>query len=114
VRISFLLSAALGIIIVAASILFWIVLDLTGGFDQLNMAVAGMVGPATGAPFDVRQYLSLTQVATAATIGAVVIVALVTALAALGAVLYNVSATLVGGLCLTFTDAQHTRARFRQ
>jgi hypothetical protein len=47
----------------------------------------------------------LTQIATMATIIAVLNVVLLSGLAALGAVLYNISATLVGGIGVTFTDA---------
>lgn len=104
-KIAFLLSTGLGIVTVAGAVLLWTVLDVTGGFDQINTVLGGIFGPASGTPFDLRQYLPLTQIATMATIIAVLNMVLVSGLAALGAVLYNISATLVGGIGVTFTDA---------
>ena len=57
-----------------------------------------------GGNFTVQQLVSLGQVASFATIIAVVNVVLLTALSMLGAVLYNISSTLVGGIGVTLTD----------
>ncbi|OOP60955.1 hypothetical protein BMF89_15085 [Arthrobacter sp. SRS-W-1-2016] len=48
----------------------------------------------------------LTQTAAEATTVIALNVVLVSALAGLGAVLYNISATMVGGIGMTFTDAE--------
>jgi len=102
-KMAFLLSVALGIVTVVASIVLWTTLDITGIFDRVNDLLTEIAGSEGGA-FDLRAYASLGQVASFATIIAVVNVVLLTALAMLSAVLYNISATLVGGIGVTLTD----------
>lgn len=102
-KMSFLLSVALGIVTVVAAIVIWTVLDLTGIFDRVNELLQEIAGTESGA-FDLRQFASLGQVVSFATIISVVNVVLLTALAMLSAVLYNISSTLVGGIGVTLTD----------
>lgn len=99
-KMAFLLSVALGIVTVVASVVFWTVLDLTGIFGTINSLLAEIIG----ADFDLAKLASLGQVASFATIIAVVNVVLLTALSMLAAVLYNLSSTLVGGIGVTLTD----------
>lgn len=101
-KLAFLLSVALGIITVVASVVLWIVLDLTGMFDGINELLS-MLGGSSGA-LNVKDFLSLGQVAIFATIVSVVNVILLTALSVLAALLYNIAAALVGGVALTLTD----------
>jgi hypothetical protein len=101
-KLAFLLSVALGIITVVASVVLWIVLDLTGMFDGIN-ELLGMLGGSGGA-LDIKEFLSLGQVAIFATIVSVVDVILLTALSVLAALLYNIAAALVGGVGVTLTD----------
>ncbi|MDQ6739396.1 MAG: DUF3566 domain-containing protein [Actinomycetota bacterium] len=102
-KMAFLLSVALGIVTVVASIVLWTVLDLTGVFEKVNSLMTDIQG-SEGGGFDLKKFASLGQVASFATIIAVVNVVLLTALSMLSAVLYNISATLVGGIGLTLTD----------
>ncbi|MFI7580801.1 DUF3566 domain-containing protein [Kocuria sp. M1N1S27] len=101
-KLAFLLSVALGIITVVAAVVLWIVLDLTGMFDGIN-ELLGMLGGAGGA-LNIKDFLSLGQIAIFATIVSVVNVILLTALSVLAALLYNIAAALVGGIGLTLTD----------
>ncbi|MFD1213035.1 DUF3566 domain-containing protein, partial [Arthrobacter sp. GCM10027362] len=102
-KMAFLLSVALGIVTVVASIVLWTTLDITGIFNRVNDLLSEIAGSEAGG-FDLRSYASLGQVASFATIIAVVNVVLLTALSMLSAVLYNISATLVGGIGVTLTD----------
>ena len=99
-----LLSVALGIVTVVASIVLWMVLDVTGIFDKINGLLGEIGGSESGGALDLKKIASLGQVASFATIIAVVNVVLLTALSMLTAVLYNISATLVGGVGVTLTD----------
>ena len=101
-KLAFLLSVALGIITVVAAVVLWIVLDRTGLFDGIN-ELLGMLGGAGGA-LNIKDFLSLGQIAIFATIVSVVNVILLTALSVLAALLYNIAAALVGGIGLTLTD----------
>ncbi|GGC78915.1 hypothetical protein GCM10011512_01930 [Tersicoccus solisilvae] len=100
-KMAFLLSVALGIVTVVASIVLWTVLDLTGIFARINQML-GEVGGSNS--FDLRTYASLGQVASFATVVAVTNIFLLTALSVLAAVLYNITSTLVGGIGVTLTD----------
>ncbi|PRA20357.1 hypothetical protein CQ024_16560, partial [Brevundimonas sp. MYb27] len=102
-KMAFLLSVALGIVTVVAAIVLWTVLDLTGIFDQVDSLLGTLAG-SEGSGFELKKIASLGQVASFATIIAVVNVVLLTALSMLSAVLYNISATLVGGVGVTLTD----------
>ncbi len=102
-KMAFLLSVALGIVTVVAAIVLWTVLDLTGIFDQVDSLLGTLAG-SEGGGFELKKVASLGQVASFATIIAVVNVVLLTALSMLAAVLYNISATLVGGIGVTLTD----------
>ncbi|MEE1621490.1 DUF3566 domain-containing protein [Zafaria sp. Z1313] len=101
-KMSFLLSVALGIVTVVAAVVLWTVLDLTGIFDRVNDLLREVAG--TESSFNLQELASLGQVASFATIIAVVNVVLLTALSMLSAVLYNISSTLVGGIGITLTD----------
>ena len=100
-KLSFLLSVVVGIALVVAAGALWTVLDAVGVYDSANQLIASLAG--TGA-LDVTDYVGFSQVVSAATVLAVVDVVLLTALATLGAVVYNVAAALVGGLRVTLTD----------
>ncbi|MFF2030474.1 DUF3566 domain-containing protein [Arthrobacter sp. NPDC058192] len=102
-KMAFLLSVALGIVTVVAAIVLWTVLDLTGIFDQVDSLLGTLAGSESGG-FELKKVASLGQVASFATIIAVINVVLLTALSMLSAVLYNIAATLVGGIGVTLTD----------
>jgi hypothetical protein len=102
-KMAFLLSVALGIVTVVAAIVLWTVLDLTGIFDQVDSLLGTLAG-SEGGGFELKKVASLGQVASFATIIAVVNVVLLTALSMLSAVLYNIAAALVGGIGVTLTD----------
>ena len=101
-KLMFLLSVAVGIVIVVASVVLWLVLQATGAFDGINDMLT-MLG-TTGNHIDISQVLSLGQVALYTTILAVVNVILFTLLSVICAMLYNIAAKLVGGIGLTLTD----------
>lgn len=103
-KMAFLLSVALGIVTVVAAIVLWSLLDTMGLFETVNAFINEIQGKEGGVPFDLLTIVSLGQVASFSTIVAVVNVVLLTTLSVLSAVLYNISATLVGGIGVTLTD----------
>ena len=103
-KMAFLLSVALGIITVVATIVLWSVLDTMGLFAKVNEFINEIQGQEAGTPFDLLSFASLGQVASFSTIVAVVNVVLLTTLSVLSAWLYNISSTLVGGIGVTLTD----------
>ena len=90
-------------LLVVGAVVLWTTMGLTGIFGRVNDLMAQVLGSEGGA-LTVQQLVSLGQVASVATIIAVVNVVLLTALSMLAAVLYNISSTLVGGIGVTLTD----------
>ncbi|MBP2397976.1 DUF3566 domain-containing protein [Glutamicibacter protophormiae] len=101
-KIAFLLSVAFGVITVVAAVGIWAVLDLSGTFDAFNQLMREAIGAEDS--FDLRDSMSLGQVASYATILAVVNVVVISVVAMLGSVLYNIASSLVGGAGVTLTD----------
>ncbi|RYV51888.1 DUF3566 domain-containing protein [Pengzhenrongella frigida] len=101
-KLSFLLSVAIGIMIVVAAAVVWFVLDGLAVFTQANDMVTEIIGDES--PIDILQYVAFSRVVSGATVVAVVDVVLLTALSTIGAFLYNITAALVGGVNLTLTD----------
>lgn len=102
-KISFLLSVAFGVVTVVAGVVLWTVMDLTGIFDEVNALIGTILGTEGGGQ-TIQELVSLSQVASVSTIIAVVNVVLITLLSILAAVIYNISASLVGGVGVTLTD----------
>jgi hypothetical protein len=100
-KLAFLLSVALGIALVVAAGVLWSVLDGMGVFDQVNGVVGEIMADNS---FDLADYVGFGKVLSLSTVIAVVDVVLVTAIATLGAFLYNLAAALVGGLHVTLSD----------
>ncbi|PHQ50892.1 hypothetical protein BLA24_18005 [Streptomyces cinnamoneus] len=102
-KVSFLLSLALGVCTIVAATVLWGVLDAMGVFS----AVGGTISDATaseGGGFDLESFLSLPNVLLCTSVIAVIDVVLATALATLGAFVYNLSAGFVGGVELTLAE----------
>ena len=102
-KLSFLLSIAIGIMIVVATVVFWLVLDGLHVFTEVNDMIVTILGEDS-TQTDILQYVELQRFVSLSTIIAVVDVVLLTALSTIGAFLYNVVAALVGGVHLTLTD----------
>jgi hypothetical protein len=101
-KLSFLMSVAIGIMIVVAAAVIWYTLDGLAVFTQVNDTIAEITGDP--AFFDVLEYMAFERVISLATIIGVVDIVLLTALATIGAFLYNIVAALVGGIHVTLTD----------
>lgn len=101
-KLSFLLSVAIGIMIVVAAAVVWFTLDGLNVFTQVDTLVKEVLGAESDV--NVLQYVEFQRIISAATLVAVVDVFLLTALSTIGAFLYNITASLVGGVHLTLTD----------
>ena len=101
-KLSFLLSVALGIVLVTASVVLWSVLDAMGVFATVNSELRS-IGSANN-KFDINEWVGLGRVVSLTTVIAVVNVLIIMALSTLGAVLYNLASSLVGGLQVTLSD----------
>ncbi|WP_265522450.1 DUF3566 domain-containing protein [Oerskovia flava] len=101
-KMSFLLAVAIGIMTVVASAVVWYVLDSMAVFVTIEGLVEEVVGP--GSDVNIRQFVEFSRVISLATLIGVVNIVLITALSTIIAFLYNITASLVGGIHLTLTD----------
>ena len=103
-KTAFLLSIALGIVTVVSVGVVWSVLDAAGVWNSINSTVGDVIGGETASTFDVQNYVGTSRVMGFTMIIAVVDVVLLTAIATLGAFLYNLAATLLGGIEVTLAE----------
>ncbi|WP_329176916.1 DUF3566 domain-containing protein [Streptomyces sp. NBC_01477] len=105
-KVSFLLSIALGICTIVAVAVLWMVLDTIGVFSTVGSTISEATTSEQGGKggFDLVSFLSLSRVMMITTVIAVIDVVLATALATLGAFIYNLSAGFVGGVELTLAE----------
>ncbi|MGD8148761.1 DUF3566 domain-containing protein [Ornithinimicrobium sp. Y1694] len=104
-KISFLVSVALGIAGVVMVAVLWTVLSGMNVFSTVSDFFDQVTSGETGGPtFDLMDYLGLGRVVSLAAVIGVLNVFLLTALATLTAFLYNICAALVGGAQVTLSD----------
>jgi hypothetical protein len=102
-KVSFLLSLAVGIIAVVAVAALWWVLDYTDVFITLSRTVNEVFGGAAN-DFDLVALLEFSRVMGVTIVLASVEIVLVSILATVFAVLYNLSVGLTGGVEVDLSD----------
>ena len=106
-KMSFLISVAIGIAGVAMVAALWLVLNGMGVFSDIERTVSSVLSSGAtegGSQLNLMDYIGFGRVVSLAIVIGVIDVILLTALSTLGAFLYNVCSSLVGGLQLTLTD----------
>src|SRR4051795_11259768 len=103
-KTAFLLSIALGIVTVVSVLMVWTVLGAADVWSSINQTVQDVVGGQDASTFDIEDYLGTRRVVGFTMIVAAVDVVLVTAICTLGAFLYNMSASLLGGIEVTLAE----------
>jgi len=105
-KFSFAVSVVLFIVVVVATSVLYLALDAMGVWSEVNKSLSDLVNSSGGtnaaasAPFRITAW---GVIGTSMLVGAVNVV-LFTALATLGAFIYNVCADLVGGVELTLAE----------
>ncbi|MDU0348792.1 DUF3566 domain-containing protein [Actinomyces sp. MRS3W] len=103
-KAAFLLSVAAGIMMVVAAAFVWFMLDAMHVFSTIQDLVGTVMDSENNAYSALIEYMKFSRAISMATVIAVVNIILSTALATIGAFLYNITATLVGGVHLTLAD----------
>ncbi len=103
-KTSFLLSVAFGVVTVVAVGIVWSVLGSAGVWDSIDQTIHDVIGGDEGSDFAIEDYLGMSRVMGFTMLIAVIDVVLLTAIATLGAFLYNMAAALLGGVELTLSE----------
>jgi nitrogen fixation-related uncharacterized protein len=101
IKLSFLVTVSLGIVLVVVTFLVWTVLNSLGIFADLDKTLGEILGEGT---FRLVDTFSLTQVMLFSLVVALLNMVAGTVLGAIGALLYNFSVKLTGGLLVGFTN----------
>jgi hypothetical protein len=102
-KMSFLLSVALGIAGVVLTAVLWMILSTMNVFSDVE-GVLQSLQTTTSDPFSIKDYVGFGRVVSLSIVIGVIDVILMTAIATVMAFLYNICSALVGGVQLTLTD----------
>jgi hypothetical protein len=100
VKLSFLVAVSLGIVLIVATVLIYLVLQSTGVFGKIDDLLTDILSD----DFSLAQSFSLLTVTFFAFIVALLNTVVGTALGAVTSILYNFSVRLTGGLLVGFTN----------
>jgi len=101
VKLTFLVMLCLGIVLVVAAFLIWVVLNSTHVFDKIDDLMRDVLSDNS---FSVTDTFGAGQVVLFALVVAILNTVIGTALGAIGALLYNLSVRFTGGLLVGFTN----------
>jgi hypothetical protein len=104
-KVSFLLSIAFGIVTVVSVFMVWSVLGAAGVWSSINNTVSDTVSSGNNvSSFNIEDYLGMSRVLGFTMLVSVIEVILITAIATLGAFLYNMASSLLGGIEVTLAE----------
>jgi len=104
-KMAFALSIAVAIVTVVAVAIVWTVLGAAGVWESINSSVASILSEDE-TTFDITEWVGTGRVLGLTLIIAAADVILITAIATLGAFLYNLAAGLLGGLEVTLAETR--------
>ena len=103
-KTTFVLSIAFAVVSIVAAALLWSALNALGVFDSINRTLASVAPANQPNSLTLSSVLSFGKVMSFTALVSVVNIVLFTALATLGAYLYNMCSALVGGIEVTLAD----------
>jgi hypothetical protein len=106
-KTAFLLSIAFAVVTIVSVVIVWSVLGAAGVWDSINTSIQNVIGGEDSANFDVQNYVGMSRVLGFTMLVSVIDVILLTAIATLGAFLYNMAAALLGGIEVTLVEDAH-------
>jgi hypothetical protein len=103
-KASFLLSIAFGIMCVVAVFLIFSIMSASGLWDSVNNTIQGVVDQKPKDAFNIKDYVGMSRVMGVTMLISAIDVVIITALATLGAFIYNMAAALLGGVEITLAE----------
>ena len=103
-KTAFLLSIAFAVVTVVSVAMVWQVLGAAGVWDSINSTIQEGIGGEDISAFRIEDYLGTGRVLGFTMLVAAIDVVLITAAATLTAFLYNMAASLLGGVEITLAE----------
>ncbi len=103
-KMSFLLSVAIGIAGVILTAVLWMILSTMNVFADIEGVLQSLQTAGAADNFSILDYVGFGRVVSLSIVIGVIDVILMTAIATVMAFLYNICSALVGGIQLTLTD----------
>ena len=100
-KLSFLLGIAQAIVVILGSFLLYMVFVQTGIFDRANSVAGEVLG---GQQFNIKDVVTVGSVLGLSSLIASINLVIITVLGAVCALIYNMSAKIVGGLSVGLTN----------
>ena len=106
-KAAFLLSIAFGVMCVVAVFLVFSIMSASGLWDSVNETIQDVVNQPAQEAFDIKEYVGMSRVMGITMLISAIDVVILTALATLGAFIYNMAASLLGGVEITLAEDVH-------
>ncbi len=103
-KVTFLLAIAFGVMCAVAVFLVFSVMSASGLWDNVNSIIQSVAKQNAADAFDINDYVAMSRIMGITLLIAAINVVLFTALATLGAFIYNMAASLLGGLEVTLAE----------
>jgi len=103
-KVTFLLAIAFGVMCAVAVFLIFSIMNASGLWDNVNSTIQIIAKQNAQEAFDIHDYVGMDRVMGITLLIAAINVVLLTALATLGAFIYNMAASLLGGLEVTLAE----------
>ena len=103
-KVALLLSIAFGIMCVVAVFLIFSIMDAAGLWTHVNETIQGVLNQKASDRFDINDYVGMDRVMGITMLISAIDVVLITALATLAAFIYNMAASLLGGIEVTLAE----------
>ncbi len=103
-KTTFLFSIAFGVMLIVIVSVLWSVIAGSGALEAVNEFMTTLIGDQGGNEFRVESFVSGSRVLGFAAVLAAIDVVIITAVSTLFAFLYNLAATIMGGLEVTLAE----------
>ena len=103
-KTTFLFSIGFGVMLIVIVYVLWAIILGSGALEAVDSFVTTLIGDQGGAEFRVQDYIGGSRILGFAAVLAAIDVVIITAVSTLFAFLYNLAATIMGGLEVTLAE----------
>lgn len=103
-KTTFLFSIGFGVMLIVIVYVLWAIILGSGALEAVDSFLTTLVGDQTGGEFRVQDYIGGSRIVGFAAVLAAIDVVIITAVSTLFAFLYNLAATIMGGLEVTLAE----------